>query len=81
MASAQLSELESVIERLRDDVLARDQLHEREITEYRLAEAELGERRRNLELALDNAGSTGSELQARCNECQFYLLTTFILLI
>lgn len=64
-----IAELETTVAGLREDMAAREQLHEREVTEYRLAEAELGERRRNMELALDNAGSTVSELQGRCREC------------
>jgi len=66
----QLSQLETLVAKLREDIAARDQLYEREITEYRLAEAELGDRRRSLELALDDAGSSVTELQSRCNECQ-----------
>ena len=66
--TSQMSELDALVNRLRSDLLTRDHLHERQITEYQMAEAELGERRRNLEFALDNAGSSVSDLDSRCRQ-------------
>ena len=66
--SRQLAALERVVASLRHDIAVNDELHSRQLDDLKLHETQLEDTRRSLQLAVEAAEATASQLQTMLNE-------------